>query len=314
MTTLAWLAAGADTVPDTSAYELCLLADGVLKFTHRNKEHANLVILSAGIHGNETAPIEMLASLCDRMLAGDIDLWGEVLVIFGNLPAIAQNRRYVSYDLNRLFFGDDKNMPDAGEEYERACLLKQILSTQIATKEVCYHLDLHTSIRPSLFEQFALLPVNSVADDTLFCTLDRAKLGAYVCHSEPNSTLTWYTASLGAKSVTLELGFAKSFGQNDLDAFADTDAALVALLSNQLSPSSEHTPRFVVADTLIKGDDDLVFAIDKNQPNFSPISAGTVIAHQGGEAFSLDYDAYALFLNEAVASGLRAGLFLRRVS
>lgn len=231
-------------------------------------------------------------------------------MIFGNLPAIAQNCRYIRYDLNRLF--GSSSASGTGDEYDRALVLKTQLSAHIKNADVCYHIDLHTSIKPSLIEQFALLPVNCCPDDKLYQTLGQAKLGAYVYHSEANSTFTWFSASLGAKSVTLELGFAKAFGQNELGRFCATDTALSLLVAGQLLPSDDTTPRFFVADTLIKTCDDFGFLLNKDRANFSPIAANTPIASQGGQVFTLPYEAYSLFLNETVAKGLRAGLFLQR--
>lgn len=309
MTTLAWLGAGASSLPQAAAgVSVALLDKGVLLFAA--DDNAPLVILSAGVHGNETAPIELLARLCDRVLAGELRLGVRLLMIFGNLPAISQNCRYVRYDLNRLFGADDSTA--LGDEYDRARSLRSLLQTQIGGATCAYHIDLHTSIKPSLIEQFALLPVNCRPDDTLYQLLATANLGAYVYHSEANSTFTWFSANLGAKSVTLELGFAKGFGQNELERFCATDTALSQLVAGQLMPSTDTTPRFFVADTLIKTCDDFLFLLDKDRANFSPITANTPIACQGGHVFSLPYEAYSLFLNETVACGLRAGLFLQR--
>ncbi len=62
-------------------------------------------ILSAGVHGNETAPIELLLQLTHDLSWGRQPLTQALLIVFGNLPAIRAARRYLHNDLNRLFGG-----------------------------------------------------------------------------------------------------------------------------------------------------------------------------------------------------------------
>lgn len=62
-------------------------------------------ILSAGVHGNETAPIELLLQLTHDLSQGRQPLTQALLIVFGNLPAIRAARRYLHNDLNRLFGG-----------------------------------------------------------------------------------------------------------------------------------------------------------------------------------------------------------------
>ncbi len=62
-------------------------------------------ILSAGVHGNETAPIELQLQLTHDLSQGRQPLTQALLIVFGNLPAIRAARRYLHNDLNRLFGG-----------------------------------------------------------------------------------------------------------------------------------------------------------------------------------------------------------------
>ena len=62
-------------------------------------------ILSAGVHGNETAPTELLLQLTHDLSQGRQPLTQALLIVFGNLPAIRAARRYLHNDLNRLFGG-----------------------------------------------------------------------------------------------------------------------------------------------------------------------------------------------------------------
>ncbi len=73
------------------------------------------MVLSVGIHGNETAPIELLGASLARLEAGLLRLGSPVLVILGNLEAIRAGTRFVNTNLNRLFrrdLGEDGMEPD----------------------------------------------------------------------------------------------------------------------------------------------------------------------------------------------------------
>ncbi len=288
-----------------------VLEAGVLSFTPMVLS-ARAVIISAGIHGNETAPIELLAKLCEAIMTGKLTLKVRLLVIFGNLPAMLTGVRYLEEDLNRLFASSVQSI--SGEAM-RAKRLQALCADFIATQSPCYHYDLHTAIKPSLLPTFALLPYNTLSDSYLRECLRHAALDALVYHSTANTTFSCYTAALGAQSVTLELGAAKPFGENNLADFAPTEQMLVGVISQCFAGQASDTAiPFVVKHSLIKSSADFRFVIDKNAPNFLQIAKGALIAKDKHQDFVLDYPAYTLFLNESVKVGLRAGLFLQRLS
>lgn len=82
------------------------------------------VVLSAGIHGNETAPIEILNQLVSDLLASQLPLAVRLLVILGNPPAIRAGERYLTADINRMFGGRYKNH-SLTDEARRAEILEQ---------------------------------------------------------------------------------------------------------------------------------------------------------------------------------------------
>src|SRR5579863_8739121 len=63
------------------------------------------VLASAGVHGDETAPIEMLSRLVADIASGRAPLAARMLVILGNIDAMRAGDRYLDDDLNRLFSG-----------------------------------------------------------------------------------------------------------------------------------------------------------------------------------------------------------------
>ena len=83
------------------------LGEGLLECTP-HAQYDKAVVLSAGVHGNETAPIELLSHLCTVLFAGRLKLAVRLLLVLGNPYAMRQGKRYVHDDVNRMFCGGYK--------------------------------------------------------------------------------------------------------------------------------------------------------------------------------------------------------------
>lgn len=291
------------------------LAEGILQCMPK-QNYTRSIVLSAGIHGNETAPIEILNQICLDLFQGKLKLKQRVLFILGNPLAIQNGVRYVENDLNRMF-GDHYRTLRSDQETQRAELLEKLVTTFFQTdehKSQRYHYDLHTAIRTSLLPTFALLPYQQHPyDEDLLQSLNAADLDALVYHNETGKTFTHFSSEkFQAASATLELGKAKPFGKNDLSQFSAIHRVLNGLLTQQELPtrSKDAISIFKVVKSIIKKSSDFKLNLHENAPNFSHFPAYTVIAIQDKAEDLLNHSVWILFPNKDVKIGLRAGLLL----
>ncbi len=330
------------------------LDEGVLSLDPaRVTEATPGVLLSAGVHGDETAPVEMLSRLIADVAAGRAALACRVLAVLGNIAAMRAGKRYLDDDLNRLFGGEAVRASRAqSREAPRAAALETAAERFFAAGPAAtasraapparWHLDMHTAIRASAFEQFALLPYTAGADAgktaparAMFDWLAGARIAAVLIHTETGVTFSSFTAAhCGALACTLELGKVRPFGENDLTRFADTDAAVRRLIAGKTGdafeagetckapevagngaaapPNFAPMPRvFTVIGQITKQSDALKLNVAADVPNFTPFARGTVLAEDGAYRYVVQRDEERIvFPNPGVKPGLRAGLLV----
>ena len=292
------------------------------------------IIISAAVHGNETAPIEIINRLMSAILNNEYPLDVRLMVILGNLEAMRQSERYLQVDMNRLF-SDHHLQYEPCYETQRAATLQKVVS-DFYSKDVNkprFHFDLHTAIRSSHHVAFGLLPylASGSYQPTMLNWLQSVGLEALVINHAPAATFSYFTSQqFSANSCTLELGKAKPFGLNDLQQFSGIDGGLINLITghiavensaseNNISKSNAPLTVYKVADVIIKHSDKFTLNVADDVANFTEFSKGYVVASdyiaESDEKVSYQVQKqseYILFPNRKVKNGLRAGLLLAK--
>lgn len=318
------LLAGEDHVAETGALpdgtRWAVLDEGVLLLEPADEAAAQIdLLLSCGIHGNETAPIEMLDRLLQQLASGAVsDPAARVLLIFGNPAAMCAGERYLDDDLNRLFGGKHQFYQDS-HEARRAALLEQYARRFFEMGQgQRLHLDLHTAIRASYYPKFAICPAqgDNPYIDSLLGLLQAVDVGTLLLQPQPSNTFSSYTVSqFGARALTLELGQARPFGQNQSLPLDEWLALLPRLLQGQLPAASAplNIRRFAVTREVIRSSEQFVLHLADDVANFTPLPAGYLLAEDQAEQTIVAAGEHILFPNPAVKVGLRAGVLVAAI-
>ncbi|WP_206996759.1 succinylglutamate desuccinylase [Trinickia mobilis] len=311
-------AAGQEALTCANGVRAAWLDDGILQLEpSATDEKTRSVLVSAGIHGDETAPIELLSLIVRDIASGALPLACRLLIVLGNLDAMRTSCRYVDDDLNRLFSGKHAQLPQS-REAPRAATLEQaardFFARAASAADARWHIDMHTAIRASVFEQFALLPHTGVPlSRAMFEWLRDARIAAVLLHTAKGNTYSHFTGrTCGAQACTLELGKVRPFGQNDLTRFAGADSAVRQMVSGAEDAQDAPMPRvFTVIGQITKQSDQLELHVAADVPNFTAFAKGTLLARDGEYRYTVWHDEERIvFPNPSVKPGLRAGLMV----
>lgn len=273
------------------------------------------LLLSVGIHGDETAPVEMLAHLLDALAREPHALGVDLMVVVGNIAAIAEGKRFIDADLNRMFRSERGELESAGEAARADTIMRATASFFAGPDADKWHLDLHTAIRPSRYPTFAVVPavIACPRRDALLGLLGRAGIEAAILNTKPAGTYSAHTAqAYGAASSTVELGQVATLGGNDPGIVAAMSDTLDRFMRTGRLGLGEARPKvFRVAQELVKHSDAFRMAFGRDTQNFTPMQSGSVIAEDGDIVYRTGSETeYVVFPNPDVHRGLRAGLMV----
>ncbi|MEQ7919590.1 succinylglutamate desuccinylase [Xanthomonas sp. WHRI 1810A] len=294
------------------------LTEGALEVTPaEGRDNGSDLLFSAGIHGNETAPIELLDELIQCIARGDLKPRARILFLFGNPEAMRRGERYIEQDVNRLFNG--RHSHSRGAEALRAAELEQLASTFFSVADRSrLHYDLHTAIRGSKIEQFALYPWKEGRQHSRreLVRLHGAGMEAVLLQNKPSIVFSAYTYdALGAESFTLELGKARPFGQNQQVNLTPLKALLSHLIQGTeplVGDQIDGLKLFSVAREIIKRSDAFTLNLPNDVENFTPMEKGFVLAEDASSSRWIveEEGARIIFPNPNVKNGLRAGIVI----
>ncbi|MBU2953497.1 succinylglutamate desuccinylase [Marinobacter sp. F3R08] len=287
----------------------------------RNNPNAEAIIVSAGVHGNETAPVEVLNGLVSELFEGAWELACPLLLILGNPPAMVAGERFMEVNLNRLFDSAHGRSEYKGlTESARAQFLEEACRQfAMANPQALCHYDLHTAIRPSLRERFALYPFvegrKAPADQCDF--LLESEVETLLLQHKSGTTFSSFSSSaLKAESFTIELGKVRPFGQNDLGRFSGIRDALRRRFRGQPAPSVQapfdRLTVFEVVHEILNTGKNFRFHVPDDVANFTEYQPGTVIWEDDETSYRVGHSPEAIvFPNPLVPVGQRVGLMVR---
>ncbi|OZG72904.1 succinylglutamate desuccinylase [Hahella sp. CCB-MM4] len=275
----------------------------------------NKVVISAGIHGNETAPIELLNQIISDIVSGQLEPKVDCLFIFGNPEAMNAGERFIDTNLNRLFASSGEEKIDT--EYLRARIIMDQTRQFLENASHSVHYDLHTAIRDSFFEKFAIYPYlpARTCSPTHINLMGHSEIQAILLQNKPSTTFSGWTANnFGAESFTVELGKVAPFGQNDLSRLNGIDDTIRKLILGQSrSDLPERLPiQFQVVDEVINTGKGFTLCIEEDTANFTELPSGFEVWKDHETSYIVGEESlYIVFPNSNVGPGQRAGLLVK---
>jgi succinylglutamate desuccinylase len=245
------------------------------------------VVMFSGVHGDEISGIHAVEKLFFDFFTGARTLLeGSLTLARGNANAIAAERRYLKYNLNRMY--KDEYGPDIDRseyEYRRAQELKSIL------RDCDYFLDLHSA--PIAQEPFLIA--------------ERHAIGFFSKLGLPHIIMGWnkfsggttggdgenYANAHGAKAATLESG--SHFEKRSNDVAYRTVITMLSLLGMiEPVPGEKHAEAEIIDmyAVVTKEADDFRYAGEVR--NFQRFARGEAFAFQGGKPMTVAEDTILL--------------------
>lgn len=301
-----------------------VLDSGVMQLEPAQPSDKDIVI-SCAVHGNETAPIEICRDIIDDIINGRQQVRHRTLFLIANPASINIGKRFVEENMNRLFSGAHRNGKADNQERRRAAAIEEYveqfyLQADSASRRR-YHYDLHTAIRDSKREKFAVYPFlhgqpysREQLQFLLACGVDTVLL-----NQAPTTTFSYFSShQFGAHAFTVELGKVRPFGENDRSHFAAAENALRQLVG-QAEPAlpafdpDQHVV-FQEAQTINREHEQFELSFADDVANFTAFDKGEILAIDGGAEIRAQHDAeHIIFPNAKVAIGQRALLTVVRI-
>ena len=305
------------------------------KQVHKNKESTinsadviKNIVISSGIHGNETAPIEIVQQLIIDIINRKTQTKHRTLFIIGNPVAMNIEKRFQVENLNRLFCGKHQAIAPCFEKYraeELELYMSDFFTSQTANtdknaanKIINYHYDLHTAIRHSKYEKFAIYPYqgNKSWDKEQLSFMESCGVNTILFSHAPTGTFSYFSSSkFSAHAFTIELGKVKAFGNNDMANFEQIIENLSALISAEDISLTEFENNdfnlFKVLGEITKKSEEFKLFIEDSASNFTDYPIETLLSTDKEQEYrTTQIGESIVFPNANVGCGQRAALMV----
>lgn len=302
------------------------LENGVIMFEPIDSQSISMdIILSCGIHGNETGPIELINCLTQNLLKGKIPVKNRVLFIIGNPAAVEKQQRFIDENLNRLF--DNRHLESNTIESRRAKTLELCVEdffTNIDKTDSGYrkrlHYDLHTTIRTSKHRQFLICPLQD-GHSFLRKRIEffiQCGINTFLLMNRASSSFSYHTSyHYQAEAFTVELGQVRTFGDNNWRELKPIYHALLNLINGRKNYSDNNSFKdinlYQVKHEIIKQSDQFILNLEEDIENFYQLPIGYQLTQdiQGGYRVEGNGEAI-IFPNCQVPIGHRAGIVVKK--
>ncbi|WP_019026697.1 succinylglutamate desuccinylase [Colwellia piezophila] len=306
--------------------KVSLLDSGVLlvepQSSATSDKPSKSIVISSGIHGNETAPIEIVQQIVGDIIAQKITLKHRTLFIMGNPVAMNIAKRFQTENLNRLFCGKHQDIAacfekDRAEKLER--YVSAFFNAGTENGEVTnYHYDLHTAIRNSKYEKFAIYPFQNGKpwDKEQLSFMASCGVNTILFGHGPSGTFSYYSsANFSAHAFTIELGKVRPFGENDMANFSAMTEQLTALVTDrELSLktfANADFNLFTALGDITKVSENFKLYIDDSASNFTDYPVDTLLSTDTGQEYRTTQPGESIvFPNANVGNGQRAVLMV----
>lgn len=125
-----------------------------------------LLVVLTGIHGNEPSGLQGFDAVLKRLQADEPPMFGTLVGIACNLPAIAAGKRFIDEDLNRIWLPDrvadlrNGGAPQSSEQRELIAVLEKIEDHRRSNREN-FFIDCHSTSSESV--PYISVPVDAAS-------------------------------------------------------------------------------------------------------------------------------------------------------
>ena len=278
-------------------------------WVYKSKKPGNTVTILGGVHGNESAGIQVVDSL-KQLLKKEVLKSGTLQLAYGNTQAMHASppvRSIHPKDMNKSF---GHPVLDENGKITFESLRANLLKGMLAQSDVMF--DVHSTIKPShphiivpnLKYPLAASMVNQIGIPTVI-----TGKGLFPPSGDPIYTDT-FTASCGGLGMTIEAGWSENPDIGKIQTGIINALMELGILHGKPSPTAMQAEYWDAYWNVIAGDG---FKFTKEFGNFEKIQAGESFAESDGEPLSVETDSIILYPKSKIVPAQEACIIAKKV-